>query len=380
MIRQRIITLSWLTLCMLFLPGCWDYQKINDRSQIIAVGVEPTSDNQKMFTYTLQVPVFQQPGQGGTAPGSGGEEPTSNYHNYVISALSFDEAVSKAQTQSDKGLYLGNIQLILYSTKLSHAQFRRITGEFMRNPRFEKLSWVEFTSQPPSEVLAAKTDLTPADSFDRILSSSVKQHGYTVRTHLWEFWRDFWTIGRQPYGGEIQKTPTGFRVDGLVVPVQHNHCMELTPEETLYFNMLCRRVQSISFNVIDGAESFGVGEVKTKSNLSVSMNRGRGRVLRAQIRINAVILRDESDGLVPLNHKDIKRYERVMSDQIKVQVDQIIKKFQHNETDPFGFGETLVTQNPRMAEYVSSRWPHDFAHATTNIQVEVRLKRKGALR
>uniref|UniRef100_UPI004037B1FF Ger(x)C family spore germination protein n=1 Tax=Alicyclobacillus tolerans TaxID=90970 RepID=UPI004037B1FF len=365
---------------MLFLPGCWDYQKINDRSQIIAVGVEPTSDNQKMLTYTLQVPVFQQPGQGGTAPGSGGGEPSSNYHNYVISALSFDEAVSKAQTQSDKGLYLGNIQLIVYSMKLSHAQFRRTTGEFMRNPRFEKLSWVEFSPQSPSDVLSAKTDLAPADSFERILSSSVKQHGYTVRTHLWEFWRDFWTIGRQPYGGEIQKTPTGFRVDGLVVPVRHNNCIELTPEETLYFNMLCRRVQSISFNVIDGEESFGVGEVNTKSNLSVFMNKGRGRVLRARIRVNALVLRDESDGMVLLSHKDMKRYERVMSDQIKAQVEQVIQKFQHNETDPFGFGETIVTQNPRMEEYVASQWPHDFAHSTSNIQVEVRLKRKGALR
>ncbi|WP_456057549.1 Ger(x)C family spore germination protein [Alicyclobacillus dauci] len=71
---MRYVQLVLCCLLLLFLPGCWDYTKINERAQILGIGVDPSGSSTNRLRYTFQVPNLEQGSQSkeGQATGGGG--------------------------------------------------------------------------------------------------------------------------------------------------------------------------------------------------------------------------------------------------------------------------------------------------------------------
>lgn len=380
---QKLLTVGALCLSSLGVTGCWDYQKINDRAQIIGIAIDPIEEQSKLLTFTFQIPVFDTGGSKGQAGGGAGGGSSqggarTTFRNFTVQAQGVSDAITKTQMHYDKMLYLGNVQTVVLNQHLGGDQVKRVVTEMIRIPSLDKLAWIIVTPESALDILHAPSSTAPADSIDRVLGSNIQQHGMTIRTRLWEFWRDERSIGIQPHTGLVKTTSEGLQVYGLQAFDNMGAHMELPPSDTLYFNFLNARVQRVAIWFQDGQRTFEAGEMKSKAKLSVSM-KGGTPVLHAKIRASGVVLQDESNGMEQLTDAEMRRYEGVMERQIQAESVRVLRGFQKNRMDAYGFGECLFLHNPSTQRFIEKQWPDAFEKAKPDVQVKVTLLRKGSL-
>jgi spore germination protein KC len=366
------------------LTGCWDYQKINDRAQIIGIAIDPVENQPRQLSITLQVPVFdskegkgadvqQTTGESATIPGA-----TKTYRNFVTRGQGVSDAISKAQMHYDKMFYLGNIQSIVLNQQLTNEQVRKVVSELVRTPSLDKLAWILVSQQSARDIFEAQSASAPADTLDRFLGANLQQHGYTTRTRLWEFWRDAQSLGIQPRAGLVRSLKTGLQVYGMVAFQNMGPSLEVQPHDTLYFNLVNDKVNRMAVWVQDGDRSFEVGDLKSKAKLSVTMQ-GKSPVLHAKIKGTAIVLQDETDGQTQLTSAEMHRYEGLLEKQVETEGKRVLQRFQQNKVDAYGFGEYVFLHNPSTQKFIQTQWPDAFAEAKSDIQVKITLLRKGSL-
>ena len=369
------------TACLFFLPGCWDYQKINDRAPVIGIGVDPVRDDTRRMSYTFQIPIFEESSTGGGTPGSGssgGGSSAEQYQDFTVTSHGLVEALRLAQLQYPKVFYLSNLQVVVMSDHLASSQIRSVTSELERTPTVDKLTLICFTAQAAKDILESKGEQIPADSLDRSLGTGLKQHAYTTRTRLWEFWRDWKAIGIDPQTPVVQSTDSKIRLHGMLVLSDTTPKVQLSPADTLYFNLVAGSVRGVAIWVEDGNRSFEVGELQSRGNISASIVHGKPE-LRAVIRVRGVIMQDETRDETILTTSEIARYRKVMEREMQAHAEKIVRQLQQQQTDAYGFGRYILIHDPSMQTLISTQWPKMFADAKVDIQVKVIQLHKGTL-
>jgi len=376
---KRSLQLLLLSSCLLFLPGCWDYQKINDRAQIIGIGVDPVPDNPKLMQYTIQVPVFSSSAAESGQTGEPSSQPTpgSVFRNFVIQATGMADAVAKAQRQYDKSFYLGNFEALILNRRLSAKQVNFIIMECMRNPTVDKLAFVVCTSDLSQDILQLQGgSVAPSDAIDRFLGKTMMQYGYTPRVHLWEFWRDMKTYGINPHAPLVKAESNGFLMGGMMAFQGSEPKVDVDGTDTLYYRFVAGKINDIAMTIPDGNKSFEVGEVESSCKMSVRMQ-GATLKLHADIRITGSILSDETAGTNSLSSVETQRYEQLLQHHIEDNATRVMKLLQAEKLDPYGFGHYLALTQPRFVMLVANHWPDYFARAQPDVHVHVVFLRKG---
>ncbi|WAH36491.1 Ger(x)C family spore germination protein [Alicyclobacillus dauci] len=373
--------LGALCLLLLFLPGCWDYEKINDRAQVIGMGVDPVEQKPGYLSYTFQIPVFdvgQSKGDGQSEVSSSQASSTAIFRNFTIQAHGVEEAISIAQTRYENVFYLSNLSTVILNRQLTQNQVQRVVSELIRIVNTDKLAWLLVTPQSAKEILSTTGVSAPSDMIERFLGSTVKQQGYTTRTRLWEFWRELRATGMKPHTGLIRVADDGLELYGLIAFDKTRPSLELSPKDTVYFNLVSEKIERFSQWVQDKDRAFQVSNIESHSHLSVTMQ-NQVPVLHAKIHVTGIITQDESEGLEPLTEQEMRRYEKVLANQDQQEAERVLKRFQQNRLDAYGFGEYVLLHNLATERYVQQQWAEAFAHAKPDIQVNVTLLHKGSL-
>ncbi|GMA56109.1 hypothetical protein GCM10025858_06120 [Alicyclobacillus sacchari] len=205
-------------LVLLCVTGCGDYQKINERSQIIGVGVDAVPGRNDVLAFTLQIPNLEKPTSQsmnlGTSGRQGGE--SQPYKNFYVEATSLQSALARAQTTYDKSFFLGNMETIVFQSQLSEQAVMRVTEQMMRDESLDKLAVVVASPSSARSVLEANTSSPPATYIESMWTRSIPQRGFTAPTRLWEFWRDAELIGREPHMPLVETLDDGVKVGGTL--------------------------------------------------------------------------------------------------------------------------------------------------------------------
>jgi spore germination protein KC len=382
--RRRFTRFGLLCASAFLLAGCWDYQKINERAQVIGIGVDPLGKDSRLLSFTFQVPILAASGPtggGGAGPSPSQSSSTAKYQNFTVRAYAIADALSKAQMLYDKSLYLSNLQTVVLNRRLSGQQIQSVVAELMRDPHVDKLAWLVFSPESSSkEVLEWNNFTAPADIVDRFLSVGLKQHGYTVRTRLWQFWRDANRIGLQPLVGMVTKTGKGhgIQVYGSIAFDRMNPKAVLKPRDTLYINFVKGQVINISMWVKNGRKAFEITDLESSSKISTTMEQGIP-VLHARIKVRCNLSQDEDRGTVLLTQDEILRYEKVAARQIQEGVLRTLQTLQRRRLDVYGFGRYYFIAHPRAKEAIEKNWAEWFSRARADVDVNVQIERKGNL-
>ncbi|WDL96059.1 Ger(x)C family spore germination protein [Alicyclobacillus sp. ALC3] len=368
--------------CLMFIPGCWDYQKINDRAPVIGIGVDPVPNQPKMMSYTFQIQVFDKSTSEGNSDqgegSSGGASSSAEHQNFTVRARGVQDGLRYAQLQYPKTFYLSNIQSVVMSEKLTGGQIQSVITELERSPTVDKLAFVCFTPESAKDVMDTPGRVAPADAIDRVLGSSLKQHAFTTRTRVWQFWRDWKEFGVEPQAPIVITEDSHVQMRGMLALRDLTPTEQLSPAETLYFNLVASSVNQIAVWIDDRGSSFEVGHIQSNRRISASMLHGVP-VLHAIVRVNGVIVQDETRNEKILTNPEIERYRKVMEEEMQRKATEAVQRLQQQRDDAYGFGRYILVHDPSTRRVVSTRWPEMFARARVDIKVKVTRLQKGTL-
>lgn len=379
---QKWLSVGLVTLSILFLPGCWDYQKINNKALVYGIGIDPVKGQPEKLSYTFQIPLLGQSGDesGSSSVGatSGGESSASSYRNFTVEARGMSDALSQAQLQYSKMFFLNNLQAIVVNDKLTGVQVRSAISELMRSISVDKLAYVFFSPELASKIFEAKTTAAPADTISEFLAISLKSYGLTTRTHLWEFWRDLTGVGVEPQVPLVKTTGNGLEIYGLMGFRGTRPTIQLSADDTLYFNCVAESVSHMVIWVKDGQKWFEVGQLHSKRSLSASVKDGKP-VLHARIRMRGMLMQDESDGRKELSNAEMEHYQAVAAGQIRQRSTEVFHELQAKKIDLYGFGRFIFIHKPSTEKFIKQKWPDMFAKAKPEFDIKLTLSQKGTL-
>lgn len=369
---SKLFLLSGACLAILFLPGCWDYQRINDRAEIIGIGVDPAKHSTSQLSYTFQVPLFGQ-SSGGTPSGAAA---SNKFLDFTVAAQGMADAIAKAQLTYNRVFYLGNLECIILNECLDQEQIKRVVSEVMRDPSTDKTSYLLFSSQPTVKLFSLHGEEPTAESINRFFMIGAKQNGYTVRMRLWQFWTIQHAVGHDLSAGLIRIENGSLQIYGLL-PFRGNRPLaEVSANDALYYNLMNASSDHAAVFVKDEHKSFEMGDLHGHSHISTSL-KGGVATLHADVRLDGIVLQDETHGDQILTDAEMRRYEKVAARDLQRRCGRVLHALQQERSDIYGFGYYLVVHDPRTKEYVSDQWPEVFAHAKTDVQIHVSLGRKG---
>lgn len=379
---QKWLSVGLVTLSILFLPGCWDYQKINNKALVYGIGIDPVKGQPEKLSYTFQIPLLGQSGDesGSSSVGatSGGESSASSYRNFTVEARGMSDALSQAQLQYSKMFFLNNLQAIVVNDKLTGVQVRSAISELMRSISVDKLAYVFFSPELASQIFEAKTTAAPADTISEFLAISLKSYGLTTRTHLWEFWRDLTGVGVEPQVPLVKTTGNGLEIYGLMGFRGTRPTIQLSADDTLYYNCVAESVSHMVIWVKDGQKWFEVGQLHSKRSLSASVKDGKP-VLHARIRMRGMLMQDESDGRKELSNAEMEHYQAVAAGQIRQRSTEVFHELQAKKIDLYGFGRFIFIHKPSTEKFIKQKWPDMFAKAKPEFDIKLTLSQKGTL-
>jgi spore germination protein KC len=378
---RSVVKLGCSIVLLLTVPGCWDYQRINYRDQIIGIGVDPLPNNPNQMLFTFQIPTFgstssNQSGQGEQK--SSAASSTQVFKNYSVTGESFNEALTSAQTESDWTFFIGNIEAIVLNEHLTKNQVQGLVAEFIRTAQMNSTTTLVATPVSARQLLETGGEAAPAETINRY-DESVKQVAYKTRRKLWEFWRDLNAVGIEPVTGVVTPQKDHLRIAGTMVFHQTKPEEELGTDDTLSCNLLIGKAQGFSILVHDGKQTFTVYVFKCRSNRSAAVSGQGPPNLKARLHLWGFVEQDESKGTLKLTEPEMARYQAVMAREITARIQATIQHLQRDQADTIGFGRALLYTRPDLESTIAEEWGNLFSTARVNIEVKVSLIQKGRL-
>ncbi|SIS66309.1 Ger(x)C family spore germination protein [Alicyclobacillus vulcanalis] len=376
----RLILAAQAAALLLFAGGCGDYQKINDRSQIIGIGVDPVPDKPDMLAFTLQVPDLEATTSQSPSLGTGGRQggEAMPYKNFYVEATSVQSAVSRAQTMYNKSFFLGNLETVVLQTGLSERDLTRVTEQLMRDETIDKLAYVVATRDSARSVLEARTHAPPATTIEGMWYNDMPQRGYSAPEKLWQFWRDAELVGREPHAPLVEATDDSIRLVGTELYFGYQPVGWLSPDDTLFYNFLAGQVRDISISVPDGARTLDIRVVRSRVHLAEDW-KGKRAVLWDDIRVRANLNSTETMAQRPLTNREVERYEDIVEHYVRDQCLRVLRAMQSVQADAIGFGYRYLIRHPERLFDIRDHWGDAFGNADVHIQVSCRISREGNL-
>lgn len=362
-----------------FLPGCWDYQRINYRDQILGIGVDTAAENSSELEYTFQIPTFESAGGqgGGTLTG-----PTSSkqYKNVSVVGKSLADAMSHAQTELDKNLFLGNLQTVVLGRNLNSNQVNKVIAELMRNPQIDRLAYVLIASNKAQDIYNIKTQETPADMISSSFDGSVTEVGYCTRTRIWQFWRDKLEAGVEPLVGLVDAGGDHLNMSGMVAFRGTDPVLELSPDDALAVNFLRNDVKRINMAFRTEIGTISIGNVTATSHLSVVNSSLSSPRLSAFVRVNGILLQDDiKESTRTVTTSVIAHYEQVVEKELEERISRAFNLAQAKGCDVFGYGIRVLVRHPGEIATIDQKWSDAFKKAKFTVQVKMDITKKGVV-
>jgi spore germination protein KC len=129
--------------CLLLplLTGCWDSISISDQAPVIAIGVGPGHGDLMTWTFVIPNPVITESSLANLSP-------SQMYYTLRVQAPSFPEAVTAAQIRLARHLFLGQLEVVAWSSRLPAATVRALITDLNAAGTVDKTYWALVTPHP----------------------------------------------------------------------------------------------------------------------------------------------------------------------------------------------------------------------------------------
>lgn len=384
----------YMILITIFLSGCWNQKELNDLAIISAMAIDKNDDG--TYTKTIQI-INPSNVAGGLQGGGGGQSPAVSV--YSATGQSVLEAHFNAISKVSRRLYHSHANLLVISEELAKSEgITTILDAFERDPEIRTtLKVVIAHDTKAGDLLKTLTaiDKIPAEQVNGTLKITELTKGEQIEVKLQDLISTLSSDGQEP-------VLSGFRMKGKVNQGKDMKNLQKSQLDTTletYGLAVFREGKLIDW--YQGETSRGViwildkiKQTNVKLDWEGEQNRLVYTVIRQKAKVSAntnkalpvMTIRIRAEGDIrevrkPINLDDptiILDVEKELRKEIKMELEEAVKKTQQNKTDIFGFGEVIHRSNPKQWERLKSNWNENyFPKLTVQVEVEAFIRRSG---
>lgn len=301
---------------VIMLTGCWTNRPVEERSLVLAMGFGPAPHGR--VAVTVQVPTRTGLTSLTGTSGSGGSQ-SAQVYSLSAEGSTPGSALSRIQGQVQTDVYLGQIQLLVFSRNLTRRQFLLIERFLTRLAPMDKTAFVIAT---PSIRQFFHT-LTAAGQIPAlVLASGFKCRQCATVTYnqtQWDLEMSIPTPGSSLWMPYVIPIPTGFQTDRILVYRGLQPVWALSPRDTILLGYLLGRTGKGYLSLTVDGERLGVRMIQASPHVSAKVVNGR-LVMRFNLALSGTLDTWTGQTLTPtsVNHLDAAIDRQVAAETLRV--------------------------------------------------------------
>ncbi|MEH6948093.1 Ger(x)C family spore germination protein [Bacillus sp. JJ634] len=393
---KRIFLLIFL---VPLLTGCWDSREIEQRSTILAIGIdkagpgaeerEPEVSHRKgdisipeedMIEITVQIAI---PGRIPLGPqvGAGEKKPV-----LVVSVVghTIEDAIYNLQQEIADEIFLGHLRLIVLSEEVAKEGVKRFNDYLRRNPEIRRTASIVVSKEKASKYMEVSPELERVPSlYLAEMVDSLVDLGKFPESFIGKFWSAFSSKGQDGYLPYFQiKGKKTIQINGLAYFQGSKMVGKTRPQEIGSFmaGIGAEKGGYPIFTDIPGNKEIAlVQAVKRKTKIKASLKNGKPHIL-VKVRYEGKISEKESPNVKIKKEEDIRALERGFSNTGQKSLSDLIAKTQKAKSDIFGFGEYFRGKFPEYWKQnvkTEEDWRNIYENLSYDVEVDTYIRHSG---
>lgn len=357
-----------LLLALLLQAGC-AFKDIDKRTFVVGIGIDPSEKVKNGFRVTLKLakPI-----------GNVKQESTPTYAYISHDADTVAVAIHEMETRVDTVLDFGHNRIIVMNKELLTKDLDTFMDAFTRRGDIQMICFVAVAAKTSEEVVRFEPTIeAPASiALYNYFDNTGTESPYVVTTFLYEFRREVLGKGKDtvlPIIG-VDKDNQEFHVTKSIVLKWGAKPVELTAEETKYYNSLVNKAVGFSYKIEEDSMFLVLNVTEVKFKYKIVLNEGDPRI---DMKIG--IVGNVGESSQRLSGKSLKKYDKLAAEEIQKKTMALLTKLQENNVDPFGFGlhyrATRLSRKGLDKEWEERIYPE----IKFNVKVDVELQSTGAV-
>ncbi|HZG85144.1 Ger(x)C family spore germination protein [Paenibacillus sp.] len=397
-------TIALLALAML-LTGCWDRVEIEERGTVLALAIDPASEEEaaaeplvshpkgaapaskkgNLLKVTAQLAI---PGQIPLGPESGGAGGNGAQDKvWVVSAVghTMDDALQNLQQSIANELFFGHLQVVILNRNIAENGIDDINEYLRRMPEIRRTVWlvVNHTDAAGTMTVSPKLERVPALYFAQTFRQATKM-GKLPASTMGRFWIDRSKEGKDGFLPYITvKNKENIEVSGVAYFRDDKMQGVLRPHEVAYFNGLTEQNPGGASAYITvpgtGGEAIMFQSVHRDARYKLSFRGGRPH-FDVYVTVKGIVKEKSSIKVDLEKPEDVAAIEQGAEEQFRKAFESVIRKTQAAEADIFGFGDQIRAFAPgywdaRIRE--AARWHQQYEQLSVSVHPTIRIIRMG---
>lgn len=355
-IRMRVLAIGAIFLIIVMLGGCWDSEPDTDRASALVLTVSQASPKEWHWTFYFPNPTV-------TVSSLSQLKPSNQFYTMGVTASSLDRAYTRVQQKLARDLYLGQLEVIILSSKLTKPEMLRLLNAYNREGVTPKTVYI-LVGTPPVNDLAL---VTPQESIPSVYWESYFECHQCQPEYLghpeWKVWDDMVTPGVSPvvpYGTKAYEMTKIAVYPGKGRPIIYStqategwaYLKGQVAKETLAFEtpwgrITLANVHGTAHNQVRPGN--GTIDVSTDIHLSVTLA--------------------EWGSSVELTPSILKQIEILGERAVLSRCLLSIGEANRTHTDPFGYGRSLWFQHQAPEKLARGGWEPISSQVTVTLQI-----------
>ncbi|WP_026689697.1 Ger(x)C family spore germination protein [Alteribacter aurantiacus] len=358
---KRIKVVSFL-FSMLFLMGCVPTEVIDELQLIHAAGYDYIDGEQ--VEATVSVPSYKGANQ--KNPGVIESETISAIGN------TSKDIRSQMDSKSPKKLENSKLASVLYSRKLSEGGIFELIDTFSRDPSVgQRMLLLVYEGNTRSLL---ESHLTIEPEISRYITELVEQNTeYTdlPKTNIHVFLYRYHQEGMDPFLPFLGMSEDKLQVKGLAIFKGDKMVSTISMDESFLFKALVETFSTGTYEIqLDKEDYATFMNLKARTKYSLHYEVGLP-VLTAKVKAEGAL--SEYSGKT-LDENKIQEFQVKLKEELKTEIEQLVKKFQELDVDPLGLGFQVKT---RTRDWDMDRWASLYPDLKVNVEVETTITHGG---
>ena len=368
-----------LSLCTLFLGGCWDSKEPYKLAMMTCVVMDvDESDKYSVYMELLDTMVSesQKPPEGKTS-------------FYLHQGNTFTDAAHEAANQFGRELFGGVNKIRIFTERFAERGFIDELDYFLRAPYTDETPHLIIYSGEIKEFFDTKPtmDTLYGTYFENLALSEIKDTSEGGSIRILDFIKDYMSEGKQPVAGllkvkedELNPEEKKFVYEGLSVFKDDKLVGYLDRTETRAYNILVGKAEGISQTVqAENGDTITASAKKSKSKIKVKFADGRAQ---AEIKVKINMTLTQQPTLLNTDKFEIQhKIEKMFADKFAEEFTQTVKRVQTEySSDIFGFGNALMGSDYDQWLSIRDEWDDKyFPETELKIDVECKIEHSGQI-
>lgn len=344
---HHLVSLLLLMSVLTTVTGCWDQVPFPERAPALVITLAPATPA-GMFQWTFY---FPNP----TVTVSSLSQISTSQQTYAVRVDSptFAAAYSSAQQRLARDLFLGQLEVIILSTKIPASEVATLTNAYNTNGQVPKTAYmVAAQGQLGRLVVVSPQETIPVLYLTRLFDCHRCQPS-DLSQFQWQVWDAFESPGISPVMPDVGGPD---RVAEIAVYPLKGPPTIWTTKATTGWAYLLSRVHKETVSVREKSGMVAVTRLHDTTQLAVSLVDGRLQVTGA---VHAYGGLAQWPPLTTLTANFLHHVEEQVSAHIAADIGQAIVTANQTHEDPFGYGRQWLLAHPtNLALDTPEYWTH----------------------